>query len=277
MRHENLDTLELRDGRVPVFAGLRFATPWSLFDRVEIAPGASIEIPGDSPCKQGYSPCKQGYSPCKQGYSPCEQGYAVLEGQVELTAGSPENPPLLSGCHAPGPGAILAPVGRAHSLINLSQRSARLLHVRVEMEILPADPSVRVADIDPKTLTWRDAIHGGAGRIATRHIWEPADFASSWTFLDHAVLAPDSSVGYHYHDALEESFVVLDGQGYMTIADRTMAVAPGSATFQAIGEGHGIYNPGPGELEFLRIAVGLPGEPFTTIDLHDDLSGRCPV
>jgi len=256
MRHENIGTLQLRDGRAPVFAGLRFATPWSLFDCVELVPGTPVEISGSGPC---------------------EQGYAVLEGQVELTAGSAENPPRLSGCTARTPGVILGPVGRAHSLMNLSRRPARVLHARVEMETPPADPCVRVADIDLKALTWRDAIHGGAGRIATRHIWGPDDFASSWTFLDHAVLGPESSVGYHYHDALEESFVILGGQGYMTIADRTVAVVPGSATFQAIGEGHGIYNPGPGELEFLRVAVALPGEPFTTIDLHDDLSGRCPA
>lgn len=256
MEHENLDSLELHDGRASVFGSLSFVTPWSRFDCVELAPGASIEIPGDSPC---------------------EQGYAVLDGQVELTAGSSKDPPLLSGCHAPGPGAILGPAGCAHELTNLAGGPARLLHVRVEMETLPVDLSVRVADIDARTLAWRDAIHGGAGRIATRHIWGPDDFASSWTFLDHAVLAPGSSVGYHYHDALEESFVILSGQGYMTIADCTMAVAPGSATFQAIGEGHGIYNPDPEELAFLRVAVAVPGEPFTTIDLHDDLSGRRPA
>ena len=62
----------------------------------------------------------------------------------------------------------------------------------------------------------------------------------------------------------------------MTIGDQTFAVGPGSATWQEIGAGHGIYNPGPEELDFLRVAVALPDEAFTTVDLHDDLAGRRP-
>ena len=59
-------------------------------------------------------------------------------------------------------------------------------------------------------------------------------------------------MGYHYHDALEESFVVLSGEGLVTIDDETFAVGQGSVTWQGIGQGHGIYNPGPEELEFVR-------------------------
>ena len=125
-------------------------------------------------------------------------------------------------------------------------------------------------------LTRRDAIHGGSGRIATRHVLRPEDFHSTWTFLDHAVLGAGGSVGYHYHDALEECFVVLRGRGLMTIDDETFEVSPGSVTWQGIGQAHGIYNPGPDELDFLRVAVAQPHEEYTTIDLHDDLAGRAP-
>ena len=130
---------------------------------------------------------------------------------------------------------------------------------------------------DAQALTWRDAIHGGCGQIATRHVLSPDDFYSAWTFLDHAILGAGGSVGYHYHDFLEESFVVLRGQGLMTIADETFAVRPGSVTWQGIGQGHGIYNPGPEKLEFVRIAVKQADEEYTTIDLHDDLSARRPT
>jgi mannose-6-phosphate isomerase-like protein (cupin superfamily) len=247
MRHAKLDELELRNGRGPVFAALEFATPWSLFDCVQLLPGGVHHADCDRPC---------------------EQGYVVLEGAVELQAeGIRER---LEG----GPGVILGPTGRTHILVNPGQERLRLLHVRVEMESPSGDLPARVARVDPGMLSWRDAIHGGTGRMATRHIWNPGDFASAWTFMDHAVLGPDSSVGYHYHDALEECFVVLKGQGRMTIADRTFAVGPRAATWQGIREAHGLYNPGPDDLEFVRIAVACPGDAYTTIDLHDDLSGR---
>ena len=53
----------------------------------------------------------------------------------------------------------------------------------------------------------------------------PEDFHSTWTFLDHAILSAGGSVGYHYHDALEECFVVLRGCGLMTIDDNTFEVS----------------------------------------------------
>ncbi|MCH8112347.1 MAG: cupin domain-containing protein, partial [Proteobacteria bacterium] len=73
-------------------------------------------------------------------------------------------------------------------------------------------------------------------------------------------------MGYHYHDALEEWVVVLAGSGQMTIADHTFEVSAGSVTFQGIAEAHGIYNPNRDEeLDFLRIAVAVPGEAVTSI------------
>ena len=152
---------------------------------------------------------------------------------------------------------------------------------QVQMETVARDSFrdafVRTGSFAPAELKWRDAIHGGCGRIATRHVLKPEDFRSSWTFLDHAILSAGGSVGYHYHDAMEESFVVLAGEGLMTIGDETFAVGQGSVTWQGIGQGHGIYNPGPDELEFVRIAVAQKDEEYTTIDLHDDLSSRGPT
>lgn len=247
MRHVRFDQLQLSAGRGPIFPGLEFATPWSVFDGVELAPGEGEEISGDWPC---------------------EQGYVALAGPLELRAGE------MVGRSESSPCVFLAPVGCSHALINRSARTVRILHVRVEMDRWPiAEQQVRVACLEVGALQWRDSIHGGRGRIATRHLWEPAEFASSWTFVDHALLGPDSSVGYHYHDALEECFVVLAGQGAVTLAGQTLAVGPGSITFQGIRQAHGIYNPGPGELEFLRLAVARSGEKYTTVELGDDLAG----
>ena len=224
----------------------RLQTPTTAFDYVELAPGGVFSAPSAIPC---------------------EDGYVLLGGQVDVCPG---DEPIASLQER----AVLRCGAAAHaspSLGNPGEGTARLLFVRVATESA-GDVSAATDAADVALLTWREAIHGGAGRIATRHIWGPDDFASSWTFLDHAVLASHSSVGYHYHDALEEWFVVLAGSGQMTIADHTFEVSAGSVTFQGIGEAHGIYNPNPDEeLDFLRIAVAVPGKTVTSIDLHDDL------
>ena len=251
MKHVRLDELDPNGG--PVFVRLRPETPWEAFDYWVLAPGEPFPVAGTGKA--------------------CEQGYVFTSGPIELTVGQQR---VESG---EGPCFVVEPTGCAHELKNLTDASVNVLSVRVALD---ADAETqegvqpKVGTFNEQALTWRDAIHGGCGQIATRHVLSPDDFCSDWTFLDHAILDAGGSVGYHYHDFLEESFVVLKEQGLMTIDDETFAVGPGSVTWQGIGQGHGIYNPGPEKLEFVRIAVKQAYEEYTTIDLHDDLSARRP-
>ncbi len=267
MKHIRLNELDQEGG--PVFSGLQRQTPWFAFDYWALAPREtrSVESIGIA----------------------CEQGYIFAGGPVELTVRQQR---VESGAEL---GFIVEPTGCDHALKNLTNTFVHVLRVRVARAV-DAETQQRLADwfegvkmdetpdlqpkagtFDEQALKWRNAIHGGCGQIATRHVLSLDDFYSDWTFLDHAILDAGGSVGYHYHDFLEESFVVLTGQGLMTIADETFAVRPGSVTWQGIGQGHGIYNPGPEKLEFVRIAVKQAYKEYTTIDLHDDLSVRRPT
>lgn len=251
IRHVRLDELDPRGG--PVFVGLQPETPWEALDYWALTPGEERSVLGTGMA--------------------CEQGYVFTGGPVELTVRQQR---IESG---EGPGFIIESTGSDHELRNLTDASVNVLRVRVALDADSETQDVlpKVGIFDEQALKWRDAIHGGCGQIATRHVLSPDDFNSDWTFLDHAVLSPRGSVGYHYHGFLEESFVVLKGQGLMTIGDETFAVGSGSVTWQGIGQGHGIYNPGPEKLGFVRIAVKQAYEEYTTIDLHDDLSARRPT
>ena len=232
-----------------ILAGGRFETPWRSLNYVELAPGKGF--------RAGAAEW-------------CEHGFIVIEGVVECVSDG-----VRTGVE--GPAALLAGPAREHTVNNVGTETVRLVHMSVALgAAVRGDDSLRVESVDPQSLEWRASIHQGVGRIATRHLWGPGDFNSSWTFVDHAVLESRSSVGYHYHEALEECFLVLKGSGLMTIDDETFAVGPNSVTWQGIETSHGIYNPAAEELEFLRLAVAKEDEDFTTIDLHDDLSGRRP-
>ena len=252
MKHVRLDRLDPKGG--PVFPKLRQQTPWDAFDYWTLAPRKECPVKGIGIA--------------------CEQGYVFTGGSVELTVRQQR---IESG---EGPGFIVIANRCDHVLKNLTNMPVQVLRMRVAMvrdSGTNQDVPLKVGTFDAQALNWRDAIHGGCGQIATRHVLSPDDFYSDWTFLDHAILDAGGSVGYHYHDFLEESFVVLKGQGLMTIDDETFAVEPESVTWQGIGQGHGIYNPGPEKLEFVRIAVKQACEEYTTIDLHDDLSARRPT
>jgi mannose-6-phosphate isomerase-like protein (cupin superfamily) len=249
MKHTQLGNLPKSATGAPAFAGVKFQTPWDTLNYLELPPGASFSPPPDAPF---------------------EQGYIVLDGPVKYAGDGPTQ-------QLRGPAVLLCQANTHHTLTNSGGQPARLLHMRVALDPPPDKKRALLReDVDVDQLKWRDAIHGGAGRIATRHIWGPDDFSSTWTFLDHAVLGSQSSVGYHYHDALEECFLILRGRGYMTIADETFEVGPGSATWQGIRAGHGIYNPHDDELDFLRLAVAQKDETYTTVDLHDSLAARRP-
>ncbi len=256
MHHLRLPDITEHGTVKPLLGAAAFATPWDALDCLHIAPASEHRWNAEH-------------------RAAVEYGYLVLQGEVELRTGTKRT-------HASAP-AVVRTLDPDHSLANGGSVTAGVLAHRVTV---PDDaPWVEenghhqhtaVAAVDPEQLQWRQAIHGGVGRIATRHIWGPEDLASTWTFLDHAILAARSSVGYHHHDGLEESFIILEGTGYVTIDESCFEVAPGSVTFQGIRQSHGIYNPTDEELNFLRVAVAGEDGAFATVDLHDDLTGRCP-
>ena len=222
-----------------LFPGTPRETPWPQLDLIDLPAGAVHEA-----------------RPAPD----VECGYLLLRGTAAVDPG--EGAPQA----VEAPAALLCGVGADHRL-TAGPRGARLIAIGVS----GADPQRARFLSEPFTrdrLPWRDAIHGGGGRIATRHLWGPEDFASSWTFLDHAVLSRGSSLGRHYHEHMDEVFVVLSGAGEMTIGDRTTRIGPGHVTLQRPGEGHGLLNPCEEHLDFVRVAVTEKGRAFTTIDLH---------
>ena len=161
MQHIHL--AELDGGGGSVFAGLRFATPWVGYSYWALEPGEVRQIAGEG--------------------EDCEQGYVLLGGPAALVVkscskGSDETRGG-RGASGQGPGYIVGPVGYDCELQNLSDRVFGVLHVKVAMsaEQMGAvaqdsfrDGFVQTGPFAQAELKWRDAIHGGCGKIATRHI-----------------------------------------------------------------------------------------------------------
>ncbi|MFP6643461.1 MAG: cupin domain-containing protein [Candidatus Latescibacterota bacterium] len=231
----------------PLFQAPGFATSWRRFELLDLPPAGVFTAES-----QGQ-----------------ELGYLVLSGclLVEQSANRVE---------AQAPGAIRCAVGVTHRAV-AGAEGARLLCIAVDAAGASGGGELAVDGFARDRLPWRDAVHGGGGRIGTRHLWRPEDFVSSWTFVDHAMLSEGSSLGCHYHDHLEEAFVVLSGRGWMTIGDATVEIGAGAVTLQRANIGHGLYNPFAEELDFIRVAVSTPDGTFTTIDLDDDLRERRPT
>lgn len=88
-------------------------------------------------------------------------------------------------------------------------------------------------------------------------IWGRSDFKSNVDFIDRVVIPPGSTVGYHKHGNNEEMYIVLDGQGTMTIDNETVTVRKGDMILNpAYGE-HGLANDSDSDIDLLVIQIGL--------------------
>ena len=234
-----------RASSCPVFPGPTFATPWRTFDLVKLPPGEAAE-PRDEYCEQGFLVLK---------------GEASFEGPGGVTPATAGTALLASGA----------------SRLRATEWGCTALSIGVGMPPAPPPGRLRVDSVDAGKLTRRPSIHGGGGEIATRHIWGPGDFFQQLDLSRPRDPVPGKRGRLPLSRGLEECFVILQGRGYMTIDGDTFPVGPGSATYQGIGKGHGIYNPDSLPLDFLRIAVAMPGEEVATIDIEEDLSARTPA
>lgn len=117
--------------------------------------------------------------------------------------------------------------------------------------------------------------HGGKGTILYRRLWDRDDFNTNWEFVDHCLLPPGTSIGYHQHNNIEEVYFIVSGTGRVTVNDHTWEVKVGDAIPCTLHDSHGIYNNGTGDLEVIVNSCAVQkGAPDDTKNLGNDLSSR---
>ena len=99
------------------------------------------------------------------------------------------------------------------------------------------------------------AVHEGAGSLNYMALYQRPSFASKFLFLHRGQLMPKSSIGRHYHNRMEEMFVILDGKAQFTIDGRASEIEGPAGAPCRMGSVHGIYNPTDEPVEWMNIAV----------------------
>jgi len=92
-------------------------------------------------------------------------------------------------------------------------------------------------------------------------------------FLHRGVIQPKSGIGHHFHNHMEEMFVILDGQAQFTIDGRTSLIHGPAAAPCRMGHSHAIYNPTDRPIQWMNIAVGSIKGKYDNFDLGDDRAG----
>jgi mannose-6-phosphate isomerase-like protein (cupin superfamily) len=108
-----------------------------------------------------------------------------------------------------------------------------------------------------RTAPFGDTIaHGGTGQIRTCRV-EARGQVGLADFIDMTVLPAGTSIGLHTHDARdEEIYVVVSGQGLMTLDGECFPVGPGDVVVNRPGGTHGLENTGETDLFLVVVEIG---------------------
>ena len=133
--------------------------------------------------------------------------------------------------------------------------------------------SQRIVHTDPAAYRPSPAVHGGAGTMQFTALLNRGAVTPEFNFLHRGVIPAGAGIGHHFHNVVEEMFVILDGEAQFTIDGRTATVKGPAGVLCRTGHSHAIYNPGPAPVQWMNLNVSLLAGVYDNFDLGDTRVG----
>jgi mannose-6-phosphate isomerase-like protein (cupin superfamily) len=133
--------------------------------------------------------------------------------------------------------------------------------------------SQRIVHTDPAAYRPASAVHGGAGTMSFTALLNRGAVTPEFNFLHRGVIPAGAGIGHHFHNVVEEMFVILDGEAQFTIDGRTASVKGPAGVLCRTGHSHAIYNPGPAPVQWMNLNVSLTAGVYDNFDLGDTRVG----
>jgi mannose-6-phosphate isomerase-like protein (cupin superfamily) len=127
----------------------------------------------------------------------------------------------------------------------------------------------RIAHTDPAAFRPSRAVHGGAGTMNFSSLLNRGAVTPEFNFLHRGVIPPGAGIGHHFHNTVEEMFVILDGEAQFTIDGRTSTVKGPAGVICRTGHSHAIFNAGPQPVQWMNLNVSLTAGVYDAFDLGD--------
>ncbi len=131
----------------------------------------------------------------------------------------------------------------------------------------------RIVHANPAAYRPSPAVHGGAGTMAFTALLNRGAVTPEFNFLHRGEIPPGAGIGHHFHNVVEEMFVILDGEAQFTVDGRTATVKGPAGVICKTGHSHAIYNASSKPLQWMNLNVSLVAGVYDNFDLGDTRVG----
>jgi mannose-6-phosphate isomerase-like protein (cupin superfamily) len=131
----------------------------------------------------------------------------------------------------------------------------------------------RIVHTDPAAFRQSPAVHGGAGSMGFTSLLNRGAVTPEFNFLHRGVIPPGAGIGHHFHNMVEEMFVILDGEAQFTIDGRTSTVKGPAGVICRAGHSHAIYNASSTPVQWMNLNVSMIAGVYDAFDLGDTRAG----
>jgi mannose-6-phosphate isomerase-like protein (cupin superfamily) len=139
----------------------------------------------------------------------------------------------------------------------------------ISLPSLARDPlAQRIGHTDPSKYR-RSQSHGSKGEMACQTLMPGAALTTNLHFMHRCQILPGGGVGHHFHNTVEEMFIIFDGAAEFTVDGRTSALKGTVGAPCRMGHSHAIYNPSDRPVEFMNINVSSVKAQYDAFNLDD--------